>query len=37
MLGELKRLFQIFLYMLICVGAILYFRMSIPSKENIGL
>jgi hypothetical protein len=35
--GELKRLFQIFLYMLICVGAILYFRMSIPSKENIGL
>ena len=35
--GELKRLLQIFLYMLICVGAVLYFRMSIPSKENIGL
>lgn len=37
MLGELTRLFQIFLYMLVCVGAILYFRMSIPSAENIGL
>jgi hypothetical protein len=37
MLSELKHLLQIFLYMLICVGAILYFRMSIPSRENIGL
>jgi hypothetical protein len=37
MLSELKRLFQIFLYMLVCVGAVLYFRMSIPSKENVGL
>jgi hypothetical protein len=34
---ELKRLLQIFLYMLVCVGAVLYFRMSIPSTENIGL
>jgi hypothetical protein len=37
MFSELKRLLQIFLYMLVCVGAVLYFRMSIPSKENIGL
>ena len=37
MLSELKRLLQIFLYMLICVGAVLYFRLSIPSTENIGL
>ena len=37
MFNELKRLLQIFLYMLICVGAVLYFRMSIPSTENIGL
>jgi hypothetical protein len=36
MLSELKRLFQIFLYMLICVGAILYLRMSIPSPQNVG-
>jgi hypothetical protein len=35
--SELKRLLQIFLYMFVCVGAVLYFRMSIPSKENIGL
>jgi hypothetical protein len=37
MLSELKRLLQIFLYMLVCVGAILYFRMSIPSAQNVGL
>ena len=37
MFGELKRLFQIFLYMLICVGAILYYRMSIPGAQNAGL
>lgn len=37
MLDELKRLLQIFLYMLVCVGGVLYFRMSIPSAENIGL
>ena len=37
MFSELKRLLQIFLYMLVCVAAVLYFRMSIPSKENVGL
>jgi hypothetical protein len=37
MFSELKRLLQIFLYMLICVGAVLYFRLSIPSAENVGL
>jgi hypothetical protein len=37
MAGELRRLFQVFLYMLVCVGAILYFRMSIPGAQNAGL
>jgi hypothetical protein len=37
MFGELTRFFQIFLYMLVCVGAILYFRMSIPGAQNAGL
>ena len=37
MFSELKRLLQIFLYVLVCVGAVLYFRLSIPSRENIGL
>src|SRR5882672_3894987 len=37
MFSELNRLLQIFLYMLICVGAVLYFWLSIPSAENVGL
>lgn len=37
LLGEVQELLKISLYMLLCVSALLYFRMSIPSAENIGL
>ena len=37
MFGELTRLFHIFVYMFVCVGALLYFRMAIPGAPNAGL